>query len=113
MDLQHLLINEKVTSLPLPRYHLQIVANMAGGACFLLLFILMLHSRSGDPLFFLRTRAIYDSPTCTIVQSNESKAVTPLLRFLEATEVGAREGAREREAEWERKNDQAGEGLLE
>ena len=31
------------------------------------------------------------------------KAVTPLLRFLEATEVGAREGAREREAEWERK----------
>jgi len=40
------------------------------------------------------------------------KAVTPLLGFLEATEVGAREGAREREAEWERKNDQAGEDLL-
>ena len=32
--------------------------------------------------------------------------------FLKATEVGAREGAREREAEWERKNDQAGEDLL-
>ena len=41
------------------------------------------------------------------------KAVTLLLRLLEATEVGAREGEREREAEWERKNDQAGEGLLE
>ena len=40
------------------------------------------------------------------------KAVTPLLRFLEATEVGAREGAREREAQWERRNDQAGEDLL-
>lgn len=34
------------------------------------------------------------------------KAVTPLLGFLKATEVGARE------AEWERKNDQAGEDLL-
>ena len=40
------------------------------------------------------------------------KAVTPLLRFLEATEVGARGGARERQAEWERKHDQAGEDLL-
>ena len=40
------------------------------------------------------------------------KAVTSLLRFLKAAEVGAREGAREREAEWERKNDQAGEDLL-
>ena len=28
------------------------------------------------------------------------------------TEVGGREGAREREAEWERKNDQAGADLL-
>ena len=40
------------------------------------------------------------------------KAVTPLLRFLEVTEVGAREGAREREAESERKNDRAGKDLL-
>ena len=40
------------------------------------------------------------------------KAVAPLLRFLKETEVGVREGAREREAEWVRKNDQAGEGLL-
>lgn len=31
---------------------------------------------------------------------------------LKATEVGASEGAREREAEWERKNDRAGEDLL-
>ena len=40
------------------------------------------------------------------------KAVTPLLRFLKTTEVGAREGAREREAEWGQINDQAGEYLL-
>ena len=40
------------------------------------------------------------------------KAVTPLLGFLKATDVGAREGARERETEWERINDQAGEDLL-
>ena len=40
------------------------------------------------------------------------KAVAPLLRFLKATGVGGREGARERELEWGRKNDQAGEDLL-
>ncbi len=40
------------------------------------------------------------------------KAVAPLIRFLKATEIGAREGARGREAEWERKNDRAGEDLL-
>ena len=40
------------------------------------------------------------------------KAATPLLGFLRATDVGAREGAREREAEWEWRNDQAGEDLL-
>ena len=39
------------------------------------------------------------------------KAVAPLLRFLKATDVGGREWARERELEWERKNDQAGEDL--
>ena len=43
--------------------------------------------------------------------ANET-AVAPLLRFLKSTEVGGREGARERELEWGRKNDQAGEGLL-
>ena len=30
------------------------------------------------------------------------KAVGPLVEFLKATEVGAREGAREQELEWER-----------
>ena len=40
------------------------------------------------------------------------KAVAPLLKFLETTDVGGREGARERELEWERKNDQADEDLL-
>ena len=40
------------------------------------------------------------------------KAVAPLLIFLKATDVGGREGARERELKWERKNDQAGEDLV-
>ncbi len=40
------------------------------------------------------------------------KAVAPLLRFLKIIDVGGREGARERELEWERKNEQAGEDLL-
>ena len=44
--------------------------------------------------------------------ANET-AVAPLLRPLKATEIGVREGARERELEWERKNDQVGEDLLE
>lgn len=43
--------------------------------------------------------------------ANET-AVAPLLRFLKATDIGGREGARERELEWERINDQAGEDLL-
>ncbi len=42
----------------------------------------------------------------------DKKAVGPLLRFLKTTGVGGREGARERELEWEKKNDQAGEELL-
>ena len=37
----------------------------------------------------------------------------PLLEFLKATEVGGREGAKEGGLEWERRNDQAGEELLE
>ena len=41
------------------------------------------------------------------------KAVGPLLEFLKSTEVGGREGAREKEPEWERRNDQTGEELLE
>ena len=40
------------------------------------------------------------------------KAVAPLLKFLETTDVGGREGAREWELEWERMNDRAGEDLL-
>lgn len=40
------------------------------------------------------------------------KAVGPLLRFLKTTGVGGREGAIERELEWEKKNDQTGEELL-
>ena len=41
------------------------------------------------------------------------KAVAPLLKFLKATDIGGREGARERELEWEQKNDRVGEDLLE
>ncbi len=41
------------------------------------------------------------------------KAVAPLLGFFKTTEVGGRERAREREVEWERRNDRAGEDLLE
>ncbi len=40
------------------------------------------------------------------------KAMGPILGFLKATEVGGREGAREREEEWGRKNDRWGEDLL-
>ena len=42
----------------------------------------------------------------------DRRALEPLLEFLKATEVGSREGARERELEWERQNDHAGEDLL-
>lgn len=37
------------------------------------------------------------------------RAVGPVLKFLEGTEVSSREGARERELEWQRKEDQGGE----
>lgn len=40
------------------------------------------------------------------------KAVAPLLKFSKSTGIGGREGAKEREREWERKNDQEGEDLL-
>lgn len=40
------------------------------------------------------------------------RATKALLRFLQTTEIGGREGARERELEWEQKNDQAGDDLL-
>lgn len=43
--------------------------------------------------------------------SNE-RAMTLLLKYLKATEVEVREGAREKKREWERKNDQAGKELL-
>ena len=40
------------------------------------------------------------------------KAAAPLLKFLVETEIGVREGVRERETEWALKNDQVGEDLL-
>ena len=40
------------------------------------------------------------------------RAIGALLKFLEDTEVGSREGATEREAEWERRNDREGESRL-
>ncbi len=40
------------------------------------------------------------------------RAVEPVLKFLKETDVGDREGAREREREWQRKNDQEGEDQL-
>lgn len=42
----------------------------------------------------------------------DKKAVGPILEFLKTTEVGSREGAKERELEWERRNDLAGESQL-
>ena len=42
----------------------------------------------------------------------DEKAVAPLLKFSKATGIEGTEGARERELEWERKNDQEGEDLL-
>ena len=40
------------------------------------------------------------------------RAIGPLLEYLKSTEVGGREGGKERKLEWERRNDQAGEELL-
>ena len=40
------------------------------------------------------------------------RAIGALLKFLKSTEVGSREGATEREAEWERRNDREGESRL-
>lgn len=40
------------------------------------------------------------------------KALGPLLGFLKSTDVGRGEEAKERELEWERRDDQAGEELL-
>ena len=40
------------------------------------------------------------------------KAMGPLLRFLKSTEVGGKEGVKERELQWQRRSDQAGEELL-
>ncbi len=42
----------------------------------------------------------------------DEKAVAPILKFLKTTEIGGRDGARERELEWGRKIDQEGEDLL-
>ena len=43
----------------------------------------------------------------------DEEAVGPFLDFLKPTEVGGREGARERELEWQRRRDQEGEELNE
>ncbi len=40
------------------------------------------------------------------------RAVEPVLKFLKGTEVESREGAREKELEWQRRNDQEGESYL-
>ena len=40
------------------------------------------------------------------------RAIGPVLEFLKRTEVGSRAGARERELEWQERNDQGGENLL-
>ena len=40
------------------------------------------------------------------------KAVGPLLNFLKTTGIGGREGAKEREMEWARRQDREGENLL-
>ena len=40
------------------------------------------------------------------------QAIGPVLEFLKDTEVGSREGARERELEWQGRNDREGENLL-
>ena len=42
----------------------------------------------------------------------DGEALGPLVEFLKTTEVGSRAGAREREREWGRRNDHAGEDLL-
>ena len=39
------------------------------------------------------------------------KAMGPLLGFLKSTEVGGREGAKERELEWEQRDDRVGGGV--
>lgn len=39
----------------------------------------------------------------------ERYALGPLLEFLKNTEVGSREGAKEKEMEWEQRRDQEGE----
>lgn len=40
------------------------------------------------------------------------KAMGPLIGFIKSTEVGGRHEAKERELEWQQRNDQAGEELL-
>ncbi len=40
------------------------------------------------------------------------RAVGPILQFLRNTEVGSRDGTRERELEWQRRSDQEGENQL-
>ena len=42
----------------------------------------------------------------------DEKAVVPLVKYLKNTGIGGGEGAREKELEWEYRNDQAGENLI-
>ncbi len=42
----------------------------------------------------------------------DEKAVAPVLKFLRTKGIGKRKKAREKELEWEQKNNQEGENLL-
>ena len=45
-------------------------------------------------------------------QLANERVVRPILQFLKDTEVGSREGRKERELEWQRRSDQEGENEL-
>ena len=59
---------------------------------------------------FCQTRSTFDIHH--LVTPIEVPLIGPLLEYLKSTEVGGREGGKERELEWERRDDQAGEELL-
>ena len=46
------------------------------------------------------------------IEIANERAVGPILQFLRNTEVGSRDGTRERELEWQRRSDQEGENQL-
>ena len=47
-----------------------------------------------------------------LLANEPERAVGPVLKFLKDTEVGSREGARERELEWQKRRDQEREDQL-